>query len=101
MEAGMEGAPLIRFRRTLRLGPVRLNAGLGGIGASIGVRGVHVGVNTRTGSYLSGGAGGLYVMQHLRTAEGEHQVVRHGSVSWLTAFGIAVVFYWVLIFKYC
>ena len=90
---------MIRFRRTLRLGPVRLNAGLGGIGASIGVRGVHVGVNTRTGSYVSGGAGGLYVMQHLRTAE-EHQVVRHGSVSWLTAFGIAVVFL-VLIFKYC
>ena len=92
----------MRFRRSLRSAPgVRLNAGLGGLGISLGGHGVHAGFNTRTGGYVSGSAGGLYVMQHMRNTQGEHRIVRDGSVSWVTAFAIATIVYWILIFKNC
>jgi len=94
---------MIRFRHSIRLAPgVRLNLSKGGAGLSVGPRGLHVGVGPR-GAYSSAGlpGTGLYAVQHLRTTEGEHQVVRDGSISWLAAFGIAVAFYWFLIFTHC
>ena len=94
---------MIRFRHSIRLAPgVRLNLSKGGAGLSVGPRGLHVGVGPR-GAYTSAGipGTGIYAVQHIRTAEGEHRIVRDGSVSWVTAFAIATIVYWILIFKNC
>ena len=46
------------FRKSVKMGPLRVNFSKGGVGASIGVRGARVGVGPR-GTYVSFGAGGF------------------------------------------
>ena len=48
------------IRKSLNLGPVRLNFSKSGIGTSIGVKGFRVGVKPNGKSYLHAGRGGLY-----------------------------------------
>lgn len=52
-------------RKSVKMGPMRLNFSKRGIGMSVGVRGLRVGTGPR-GSYVSGGRGGVYFRQSLR-----------------------------------
>jgi hypothetical protein len=94
----------VRFRRTVCLGPVRLNAGLGGVGASVGARGFHMGLGPR-GTYASSDVSGtgLYVMTHRRVGE-EHEVMHASEISWPGALLVAAVLWvvlWVFVLKSC
>jgi hypothetical protein len=51
------------FRRSIKLGPIRLNFSSSGVGASVGVRGLRVGVNSRGQQYVRAGLGGVYFHQ--------------------------------------
>ncbi len=53
------------FRKSIKLGPVRLNLGKSGIGASVGVKGLRVGTTARGRGYVSGGRGGVYFRKSL------------------------------------
>lgn len=55
------------IRKSVSLGPIRLNTSKSGLGASIGVRGGRVGVGPR-GSYVSMGRGGLYYRQNFSSS---------------------------------
>lgn len=54
------------LRKSLRLGPLRINLSKSGIGGSVGVRGLRVGTGPK-GPYLRGGREGLYFKQSLST----------------------------------
>jgi Protein of unknown function (DUF4236) len=51
------------FRKSIGFGPFRLNFSKSGIGASVGVRGARVGINSRGQAYTQAGLGGLYYRQ--------------------------------------
>jgi hypothetical protein len=53
------------FRKSLRLGPLRLNLSRSGLGVSTGVPGLRMGVGPR-GSYMHAGRGGLYYRKSLK-----------------------------------
>jgi hypothetical protein len=58
------------FRRSMKLaGPLRLNFSKSGLGLSLGVRGLHVGVSPKRGSYVRAGVPGtgIYYRKSLRT----------------------------------
>ncbi|HET9947751.1 MAG TPA: DUF4236 domain-containing protein, partial [Longimicrobiales bacterium] len=48
------------LRKSLKLGPLRLNLSKSGVGMSVGVPGLRVGMSPRGRSYLHAGRGGLY-----------------------------------------
>src|SRR4051812_2767004 len=52
------------FRRSLKMGPLRLNLSGGGIGVSAGVRGARVGIGPR-GTYVTLGRGGFLYRQKI------------------------------------
>jgi hypothetical protein len=51
------------FRRSAKIGPIRLNFSKGGVGASIGIPGARVGVDSRGRRYFSGYFHGLTYRQ--------------------------------------
>jgi hypothetical protein len=51
------------FRKSLRLGPLRVNLSKRGVGASIGVKGARVGIDAGGREYIAGGRDGLYVRE--------------------------------------
>lgn len=53
------------IRKSFRAGPIRLNVSKRGLGTSIGVKGMRVGVSPGRGSYVAGGRGGLYYRKNL------------------------------------
>ena len=53
------------IRKSLKLGPIRLNFSKSGIGVSAGVTGARFGVNARGQKYVHLGRGGLYYRQNL------------------------------------
>jgi hypothetical protein len=53
------------FRKSAKIGPVRLNFSKHGVGVSAGVKGLRVGVNAKGQRYMSGGGGGLYFRENL------------------------------------
>jgi hypothetical protein len=67
----------LRFFRSIRIAPgVHVNLGLHGAGLSVGLRGLHLGVN-RCGVYTSAGipGTGIYAVHHIRRSSGEHPKV--------------------------
>jgi len=56
------------FRKSLRMGPVRLNLSKSGLGVSAGVKGLRVSTGPR-GSYLNAGRKGLYYRRKLNRKE--------------------------------
>lgn len=61
----------LSFRKSFKMGPVRLNLSRSGLGMSTGVKGFRVGVGPR-GSYVSAGRGGLYYRQSLSSGAKKH-----------------------------
>jgi hypothetical protein len=53
------------LRKSVRLGPMRLNLSKSGLGLSGGVTGARLGVNSRGRTYVHGGRHGLYYRKHL------------------------------------
>lgn len=53
------------FRRSIKIGPIRLNLSTSGIGASVGVTGLRVGVRPSGRAYLHAGRYGLYYREEL------------------------------------
>lgn len=55
------------FRKSVSAGPFRFNFSKGGVGASVGIKGLRVGTGPR-GHYIHAGAGGLYYRASTRGA---------------------------------
>ena len=49
------------FRKSINVGPVRLNFSRSGVGVSTGVRGLRSGINAKGKSYVAGGRYGVYL----------------------------------------
>jgi len=65
------------FRKSISVGPVRLNFSRSGVGVSAGVRGLRSGINAKGKSYVAGGRYGVYFRQNLSDGGGdipEHNV---------------------------
>jgi hypothetical protein len=54
------------LRKSIKLGPLRVNLSKSGIGYSLGVKGARIGTGPR-GPYIAGGRYGLYYRQSLKT----------------------------------
>jgi len=52
------------LRKSVKMGPLRINFSKSGIGYSVGVRGARIGTGPR-GSYVAAGRGGIYYRQFL------------------------------------
>lgn len=90
------------FRRSFRLGPLRLNASRGGLGFSTGIKGARVGFDSRSRAYVHCGRGGVYYRSFLNgsggaspargrqkpiaagAAVGEQRTIESGDVSAMT-----------------
>ena len=59
------------FRKSVKIGPVRLNVSKSGVGVSAGVKGARVGVNAKGKAYASVGAKGLRYQTQLGSAKRE------------------------------
>jgi hypothetical protein len=53
------------LRKSMKLGPMRVNLSKSGVGTSFGVKGFRVGVNASGKSYVHSGAGGIYYRSNL------------------------------------
>src|SRR6266571_3837184 len=61
------------FRKSVRLGPIRLNLSKSGIGASIGVKGARITASATGSTYVTVGSHGFYYRQTLpRDRQNEH-----------------------------
>jgi hypothetical protein len=84
------------IRKSVRLGPLRLNLSKRGLGASVGVKGLRAGVDASGKPYVAGGRGGLYFRERIRTADGTPTDAgrpRGGSaaLAWTVAIVLAVI----------
>ena len=51
----------VYFRKSIKLGPMRLNLSKRGVGMSVGVKGLRIGTRAGgRGTYISGGRKGVY-----------------------------------------
>lgn len=82
------------FRKSIKLGPARINLSKSGVGFSAGVKGARIGVNARGRSYGSVSAGGFsYRTSGSMVANGAGSA---GSVQQVTGSGCLSVFLWVV-----
>jgi hypothetical protein len=58
------------IRKALRVGPFRLNLSKGGLGVSVGVKGLRVGANPRGNISLFAGRFGLYFRERVGKVSG-------------------------------
>ena len=81
------------LRKSLKLGPLRINLSKSGLGASAGAAGLRVGTGPK-GRYLHAGRGGLYFRKSLdsnaspptdKEAAAEQPKPKDGLVRWLKA----------------
>jgi hypothetical protein len=85
------------LRKSLRVGPLRLNLSRRGIGASVGVKGLRGGIDAGGKPYVAGGRGGVYFRKRIDpeavrgTSPGTPP--RRGAVAlgWIVAAVLAVV----------
>ena len=81
------------LRKSLKLGPIRLNFSKSGVGVSAGVTGARLGVNAKGKKYVHVGRGGIYYRQTLaddpQTGSDEANPSGKG-VGWVTILVIAI-----------
>lgn len=53
------------LRKSFRMGPLRFNLSKGGLGASLGVTGLRLGLTSRGRAYVHAGRGGVYLRKYL------------------------------------
>ena len=79
------------FRRSIKLGPLRLNLSKSGVGLSAGVKGARVSKGPR-GTYLNVGAGGVQYRKKLDgTSERARRAPHAAGNNWLVVGLIALV----------
>lgn len=84
------------LRKSIRVGPLRLNVSKRGMGASVGVRGLRTGVDASGKPYVAGGRGGIYFRERIRGTETERTrpgAPRSGStrLAWTVAIVLAII----------
>lgn len=82
------------IRKSVNVGPFRLNFSKGGLGASVGVKGFRVGTGPR-GHYVHAGTGGLYYRSSIgrageRRARGVSRSMQPAQLANVTADGIVM-----------
>jgi len=70
------------FRKSIRIGPVRLNLSKSGLGVSAGVKGLSVSTGRR-GTYLNAGRKGLYYRTKLNPKKLRSRVAFGSSLLWI------------------
>jgi hypothetical protein len=55
----------ISFRKSFKIGPVKVNVSKSGVGASVGRKGARIGINAKGNAYVSAGADGVYYRKTL------------------------------------
>ncbi|MDR3726339.1 MAG: DUF4236 domain-containing protein [Terracidiphilus sp.] len=70
-----------RFRKSIKLGPVRLNLSKSGIGTSIGVRGFRVGQDAKGRSYTAASIPGTGIYNRTYTSQGKEGNATPESVA--------------------
>jgi uncharacterized protein DUF4236 len=83
------------LRKSIRIGPLRLNLSRRGLGASVGVKGLRAGVDASGRPYVAGGRGGLYFRERVPSIESPRPEAdaprgRSGGVFWALVIAIAV-----------
>ena len=53
------------IRKSIKLGPFRLNFSKSGVGVSTGIKGARIGMNAKGRKYIHLGRGGIYYRQNL------------------------------------
>lgn len=90
-----------RFRRNIRLGPLRFNLSKSGIGASLGIPGFRVGKDAKGRTYqqTSLPGTGIYRRDYLDPTNPLGQ--RQRLIRWLVLIGVAIVsvLFWVLFIR--
>lgn len=85
------------LRKSIRLGPLRLNLSKRGLGGSVGIKGLRAGLDASGKPYVAGGRRGIYFRERIQTtdiAAAEQGVQPRGSsalVGWIIAAVLAVV----------
>jgi hypothetical protein len=72
----------LSFRKSFKLGPLRLNLSKSGVGASVGVKGARVGVDAKGKGYVAGGRGGVYFRETLPTSTDNGTEPAARSLGW-------------------
>lgn len=76
------------FRKSVNVGPLRINLSKSGLGLSGGTKGFRISSGPR-GTYLRAGRGGLYYTRKLGNAG--HSLSTGHLAGWTTILGIAVI----------
>jgi hypothetical protein len=85
------------LRKSIRLGPLRLNLSKRGLGASVGVKGLRARVDASGKPYVAGGRGGIYFRERIPTgdtAPAHQELPRRGgsaTVAWIVAAVLAMI----------
>ena len=82
------------FRKSIRMGPVRVNLSKSGVGVSAGVKGLSVSAGPK-GTYLNAGRKGLYYRTKLNPKKLTSRAVSGSSLLWILIFlgiGLAALF---------
>lgn len=85
------------LRKSIRVGPLRLNLSKRGVGASIGVKGLRTGIDATGKPYVAGGRGGIYFRERIPVGETDRtqpdRPPRNGSAAlgWIVAAVLAVI----------
>ena len=90
------------FRKSFRLGPVRLNLSKSGLGISGGVKGARLGLSAR-GAYIAGGLKGIYFRKRLGGAASdsgaEPQISTAAAIAiWLVMLSAGAILFAALTF---
>ena len=68
----------IWYRKSLKIGPARINLSTGGVGASVGVRGLRLGVNRR-GTYIRASREGFVYYQQISSSRSQPSAETTGN----------------------
>jgi hypothetical protein len=80
------------IRKALKLGPVRLNLSKGGVGVSVGVPGMRLGMNAAGTPYVHAGRHGIYYRQSLKLPRPPHSTRAPAAEDRITRLVEAQVF---------
>jgi hypothetical protein len=71
----------LNYRKSIKVGGMRLNVSKSGLGVSTGIKGLRVGVNSQGRTYVSGGTNGFYYRKNLGTTSKGNTSLRTSSFT--------------------
>lgn len=86
------------FRKSLNLGPIKLNFSKSGVGVSTGIKGLRIGTGPK-GNYVHAGRKGLYykkqfsILEKRNNAKEENTELSNGSsvLPWIIIIGLCFI----------